>query len=118
MPVIINAVIINFVMLIADADVFIPNLGMSFDKFRKHLDALAGVQIDDVHAVLTKPVDTALEIHGLADDNGPDPELPNQPAAIPARSEGRDHDRVAVVSLASGFSKRISLAVDRRIVLL
>src|SRR3954454_7226320 len=84
------------------ADVFVPDLGVGRDVAGEEVDALLGVQVDHRHAVLAQPVDPTLEGDGLPDDDRPDPELAHQAAAIPARREGGDHDRVAIAALPPG----------------
>src|SRR5208282_3791047 len=69
-------------------------------------------------AVFAEPIDPAAEIHRFAHDNGPNPKLTDQPAAIPAGRERRGHDFVAVTLLAPRFAKRIRLAMHGRVVVL
>src|SRR5262245_44959003 len=76
------------------------------------------MQVDHLDAVLPQPVDAALEVDRLADDDGADVELPHQAAAVPARGERRDHDLVAVAALPAGVAEGVGLAVDRRVALL
>ncbi len=75
-------------------------------------------EIDDRDAVFAQPIEAAGKVDGLADDHRADPELPHEAAAVPARGECRDHDRVAVGPLAAGLAECVRLAVDRRIALL
>src|SRR5882672_7636933 len=74
--------------------------------------------VEDFGAVFAEPIDAALKIHGLADDDGADAELPDEAAAIPARSESGYHDFVAVGALAAGFAKGVRLTVRGRIAFL
>ena len=77
-------------------------LGVGRDEAAQQLDALGVVEHDDPAAVLGHPGVAALEVACLADDHGADPELAQQPAAVPARRERGDHDAVGVVAPASG----------------
>jgi len=67
-------------------DVFVPNLGVVRNIFRKHLNTFFGMEVDDFGAVLAQPIDAAAKIYGLADDNGANAKLADQAAAIPARA--------------------------------
>src|SRR6185295_16686393 len=91
---------------------------MSFDVACQKLYALPGREIDHNHSVFFQPIDGAGKVGRLSYDNRADSELSNQPAAVPARSKRRHHDRVTIAPLSSGFPKRVCLAVDRRIVFL
>ena len=51
----------------------------------EQLDALGVVEQDDPAAVLGHPGVAALEVVRLADHHRADPELAQQPAAVPAR---------------------------------
>ena len=70
------------------ADIFVPDLGVPCDIFGQHLDTFVRMGVEDFGAVFTEPIDAALKIHRLADDDGADAELPDEAAAIPAGSEG------------------------------
>src|SRR5262249_53273407 len=80
--------------------------------------ALLRMQIDHAHAVFPQPVNAALEIHRLADDDGADVELPHQTAAIPARGQRCYHDLVAVAALPAGIAESVGFAMHRRVALL
>jgi YCII-related domain len=73
------------------ADVFIPNGGIFLDVVGKERDAFLRIQIDDFDAERTQPFDSALECPAFANHDASKPELPNQTAAIPARSQRGDH---------------------------
>ena len=73
------------------------------------------VEVDHLHAVLAQPVGAALERPRLADHDGADPELAHEPAAVPARRERRDHDRVPVGAPPAGVPEGLGLPVRRRI---
>src|SRR6185503_20995336 len=64
------------------------------------------------------PLGTALKVDRFPNHNRANPELPNQPTAVPARRKRRYHYFVAIASLAACFAKRIGLTMNRRIVLL
>src|SRR3989441_1284516 len=100
------------------ADVFVPHRGVLRDVGRQHADAFFGAQVDDFNTILSQPIDSTAEIHRLPDDHGPNSELPDQTAAIPARGEGCDHNLVAITSLAAHFSKGVGLPMCGRIALL
>src|SRR4029077_18246383 len=100
------------------AYVFIPNFGVLPDKLAQQAGALVGVEVNHCDSVVTQPVDAAFESHRFAHDHRSDPELPYKPAAVPARCERGNHDRVAVAALPARFSKGVGLAVDRWIILL
>jgi hypothetical protein len=97
------------------ADVLIPDLGMLVDVVRHKLNAFGRVQINHHYTVLRKPLGTALKVDRFTNHNGANPELPNQPAAVPARRQRRDHYFVAITSLAARLAKGICFAVNRRI---
>src|SRR6185503_16164253 len=88
------------------------------DVVCQQLYALFRTEVDHLDPVLPKPVNAALKVDRLADDHCADPELPNQPAAVPARRKRGDHDLVAVAALSAGFAKGVGLAVNRRIIFL
>src|SRR3954466_15191976 len=96
-------------------DVFVPDLGMLVDERLQQTGAGIGIEVDHGHAgLLAQPVEAALERPRLPDHHGPDPELPDQPTAVPAGSECRDHDRVPVRAPPPGVLERGGLAVHRR----
>src|SRR6266478_2321712 len=99
-------------------DIFVPNFRMVRNVPGEHSNALLGVQVDDIDSILDQPIDAAAEIYGLADDYGADAELADEAAAIPARSQRRDHNLVAVTSLPARLSKRIRFTVRGRIAFL
>jgi hypothetical protein len=100
------------------ADVFVPDGGMFSNVVGKGSNALFVMEIDDLGAVFAEPVDAALEIHGLADNDCANPELADKAAAIPAGSERGGHDFVAIAFLTAGFAESIRLAMDGGIVFL
>ena len=100
------------------ADVLVPYLRMCGYESVKKVHALLGIEVNNINAVFAKPFDTSLKCSRFTDDHGANTELPNKAAAVPARSERRRHDHIAIRTLATGLAKRIGLAVDRRIVLL
>src|SRR5262249_14000216 len=99
-------------------DVFVPDLGVRADVVGEKPHASFGSQVDHFHSALPEPVDAARKVDRLANDDRTDPKLPDQPAAIPARRERRDHDLVAIASLAARFAKGVRLAMDGRVALL
>src|SRR5260370_13470763 len=100
------------------ADIFVPNRRMVCDVFRKRSNALFGVQVDHFNAVFAEPVDAATKIYGLTDDYGTNTKLTDQAAAIPAGSERRHHDFVAVTALTARFAKLICFTLLGGIALL
>src|SRR5262249_52883322 len=91
-------------------------LGVQLNVPGKHLDALTGIEVDDVDAALSQPFDPAGKIPRLAHDYCPDLELPDQTAAIPARRQRGYHDLVAVRRQPASLAKCIRLAMDRRVI--
>ena len=91
---------------------------MFANKVGEKLDTFFGMEIEDFDATLSQPVDAAAKVHRLSNDNGQDSKLANQAAAIPAGCQRRDHDFVAIASLASGAAECIGFAVNGRIILL
>ena len=81
----------------------------------EHLDALLVVEHDHLDAVLGEPVVAADEVARLADHHPADPELADQPAAVPARRQRRRHRRAPVAALPAGVAEGVGLAVDRRV---
>jgi len=100
------------------ADVFVPDGRIILDVIGEQSDAFLRVEIDDFNVEGAEPVDAALEGAGFADDDAGKTELANEAAAIPARRERRNHDRILVASLATGPAKRIGLAMHGRVVVL
>src|SRR5688500_4874916 len=78
------------------ADVLVPDIRIGTDPFAQHGDAFLVGEVDHVDAVLAQPVDAAAEVHRFAYHHRADVELPHEAAAVPARREGGDHDRVAI----------------------
>src|SRR5262249_32981349 len=91
---------------------------MRSDVVIEHRTAYVRLQVHDPHAVVSQPVDTSLEGGRLAHYHGSDLELPDKPAAVPARRESRSHNRVFVRKLPSCVSECVRLRVHRRIALL
>ena len=56
--------------------------------------------------------------NAIAHHHRADPELLHQAAAVPARRQGGDHDRVAVGALAAGLAEGVGLAVHGGVVFL
>jgi hypothetical protein len=83
-----------------------------------HRDAFLGIEIDDPDAEGAQPLDAALEIPGVANDQRAKSELAHESAAVPTGSERGDHDHVAVTSLTPGVAERIRFAVQGRIAVL
>jgi hypothetical protein len=76
------------------------------------------MHVDDLDAMFTQPIDPATKRARLAHDYFHDPELSDKAAAIPARRERRNHNRILVTSLTTGPAKRIGLAMDGGVVIL
>jgi len=91
---------------------------MTADEFPEQADAIGGLQIHDPRAHLPQPIERAGEIDRLAGDDRADAELARETAAVPARRESRDQDRVAVASSAARIPERVGLGVERRILVL
>src|SRR5258708_7409051 len=91
---------------------------MMANEFPEQADAFGGLQIHDSRAPLPQPVERPGEIDRLADDDCADVELARETAAVPARRESRDQDRVAVAFSAPRIPERIGLGVKRRILVL
>lgn len=100
------------------ADVLAPRFRVFHDPLPEHLDAFRQGEVDDFHAVSSQPVQSPRKVKRLSDDHSSDPELPHEPAAVPAGRERRHHDLVAVVTLAPRLPKRVRFAVCGRITLL
>src|SRR5882757_3853172 len=103
---------------LVDADVFVPDGWIFSDVSGEEIDAIGGMQIDDVDAIFAKSVDAALEVDRFSDDYGRNAELADQTAAIPTRRQCGDHDLVAIGTLAACAAERVSFTVDARVVLL
>src|SRR5690606_23231461 len=99
-------------------DVLVPHPRIRRDPVAEHGDALGVGEIDHLDAVLAQPVVATLEVDRFAHHHGADPELLHQPAAIPARRERGDHDRVAVGTLAAGLAEGVGFAMDGRVAFL
>src|SRR5215831_14183460 len=76
------------------------------------------MKVNDLDAILAQPGESALKAYGLSHHDRSDSKLTDQAAAIPARREGRDHDFVAIGSLAAGPAKRIGFPMRRRVAFL
>lgn len=100
------------------ADVLVPDSRVLDDKAFDERAALDAVEVNHFHAVFAQPIHAALEGAAFAHNHGPDAELANETAAIPAGSERGYHDQVAVARLAAGTAKGVGLAVDAGIALL
>src|SRR5579863_9063619 len=100
------------------ADVLVPDFGMLGDEGREEVATLLAVEVNDGHAVLAQPVETAGKGAAFAHHDGADAELADQPRAVPAGGEGGDHDDVAVAALPAGAPEGVGLAMDARVTLL
>ena len=103
---------------LVDADVFVPDGGIFADVSGQQIDAIGGMQVDDVDAIFAKPVDAASEVDRFSDDYGRNAELADKPAAIPTRRQCGDHDLVAIGALAPCAAEGVGFTVDARVVLL
>lgn len=99
-------------------NVFIPHIGILSNVVRQQRNALLRVEIDNFNAKGPKPLDPALEISALSNNDCLESKLANQPAAIPAGSERCDHDLVAIAALPAGIAEGIRFAMQRRIAIL
>src|SRR5882757_806683 len=102
---------------LVDADVFVPDGWIFSDVSGEEIDAIGGVQIDDLDAIFAKPVDAALEVDRFSDDYGRNAELADQTAAIPTRRQRGDHDFVAIGALTACAAEGVRLTVNARVVL-
>lgn len=100
------------------ADVFVPDGGIFLDVIGKERDTFLRIEIDDFDTKRAQPFDAALECPAFADDNARKIELPDQAAAIPARSQRSDHGQFLVAALAAGVTESVSFSVQRWIVIL
>jgi len=91
---------------------------MISDEFREQNNAIGGLQVHHPRSSLPQPVECACEVDRLADNDRSDVALAHETAAVPARRESRDQNRVPVVSAASRIAERIRLRVERRILVL
>ena len=87
-------------------------------KAREQLDTLARTQVHNFNPTFAQPLDPALKVHRLPDDQRTKPKLPHQPAAIPARRKRRDHNQIPIATLPSRTPKRIRLPMNRWVPLL
>ena len=99
-------------------DVFIPYFRMFGYVPFQQLPALAAVEIDHLDAVLAEPLDPAGKRPALTYNNGADPELPDEPATVPARRQRRNHDKIAIATLAPGAAEGVGFAVNAGVALL
>src|SRR5574338_1106147 len=90
------------------ADVLRPDFGMIPDVIAEQADARLRVQVHDANAVLTQPGDAAVEVYRLSDDHCADPELADEPAAIPTRRERAHQHAIPIVPAPSGLPKCVS----------
>ncbi len=99
-------------------DIFVPHFGMLADITGQQGETLGGIEVDDVDAQRAEPLHAALKVAALADNQSAEAKLADQPAAIPAGSERRDHGELAITALASGVAEGVGFAVERRIAIL
>src|SRR5215831_12157648 len=85
---------------------------------RQQRDALRSVEVEHVNTRRPKPFDPTLEISALSHHDGLEPELANQPAAIPAGRERGYHDLVAIAALPPAIAEGIGFCMQRRIAVL
>lgn len=104
--------------MLVDADVLVPKCGMQADEGSEQVDAFLGMQVDNFHTILPKPIEATGEIDGFAHDDGGNGELADQTAAIPTGGQGGDHDFVAVGALAAGAAEGVGFGVDGGVVVL
>jgi adenine/guanine phosphoribosyltransferase-like PRPP-binding protein len=101
-----------------EPDVLVPQFWMGGREGLEQADAGRVVEHDDLDAQLLEPFVAAAEGFCLANDDGADVELSDEPRAVPTRRQGRDHHAVRVVPSPAGFAEGIGFGVDGRIVLL
>src|ERR1700722_19350685 len=63
-------------------------------EFSDQVDTFLRVQVDDIDALPLEPMHTALRVYAITDNHLAEPELVDQAAAVPARGERGDQDRV------------------------
>src|SRR4029077_1361796 len=66
-------------------DIFVPYLGIRRDICAQQRRALLRIQVNNLHAQRTQPLDSALEGATLSHNQSAETKLPDQAAAIPAR---------------------------------
>lgn len=98
--------------------ILVPNLRPLSDEAFQQFAALLAIEIDHLNPMLAQPVDAALERPALAHHHRADPELPHQPAAIPARSQRCHHYQVPITALPPRAPERIRLSVHTGVPLL
>src|ERR1700734_250031 len=76
------------------------------------------MQINNVDALLTQPVHTALGVDGVADNHLAEAELEDEAAAVPARRHRGDQNRVMPGGAAAGSAKGVGLSMQRTIAFL
>src|SRR2546430_5303811 len=74
------------------ADVFVPDGGIFFDVGGEQGYTFLKVEVENFDVERAEPIDAALESAAFADDDASESELADEAAAIPAGSEGSDHD--------------------------
>ena len=99
-------------------NILIPDLRMLADKSRQQIRALLRIQINHLHPKLFQPLHATRKVPALPNYQRLNPKLPDQPAAVPARSQRRHHNLVAISPLPPRSPKRIRLAMHRRIAVL
>ena len=92
--------------------------GLAATKSPSSVDAFGVVEQHDPAPVLGHPGVAALEVARLADHDRADAELAQQPAAVPAGRERRDHDAIGVVAASAGGSERGRLCMHRGVAVL
>jgi hypothetical protein len=100
------------------SDVLVPDLRMGLDECIEQVDAFLRLQVEDLDAVPSKPFNATVKSLRLTYNDGPDPKLADQTAAVPARSKSGGHDGITVRTLPARFAERVCLSVARRIILL
>src|SRR5580658_3585974 len=100
------------------SNVLVPERRILRDEYGEHLHTFFRRKIKHFDSVFLQPIDSAAKIYRFSDDHRSNSKLANQPAAIPAWRERRDHDFVAVTFLAAGFPEGVGLAMRRRVTVL
>lgn len=80
--------------------------------------ARAVVEIDHLDTVFAKPTNATGERPAFPNDDLADVELADEPTAVPARRQSRNHDEVTIALQASGSPERVCFTVDGGITLL
>jgi hypothetical protein len=100
------------------ADVFIPHGWIRANIVGEHQNTFFRVEIDYRDSEGAEPVDAALEVPALANNNSAESKLAHEATAVPTGGKRSHHDQLAVAFLPACISKGVRLTVYGRITLL